>query len=78
MALLRKYFGLDAATLLTMRTETLAAISAAKKRGTSFSQPDISMSFPSLTELSDELAEITAALAYIQNTGTRITVGGLR
>jgi hypothetical protein len=74
MALMRKYFGLPVATLQTMQTETLAAISAVKVRGQSTSTPDLGMTFASLKDLGDDLAEINAALAAKQGTAPPFTI----
>lgn len=77
MALTRCYFGMDTAWLTTRRAELQAAISAMTTRGVSVSMPDVSMTFPSLTELRNELAEVNAALKAAAGTDNTIMVARL-
>jgi hypothetical protein len=78
MGLTRCYYGMDVGWLTTRKAELLEAISAATKRGTSFTQPDVSMTFPSLEDLRNELAEVNAALAAAGGNDNAIMVAKLR
>lgn len=77
MALTHCYFGMDTSWLATRKSELQTAISAATTRGQSFSQPDISMVFPALVELRQELAEVNAAIDAAAGTDNSIVIARL-
>jgi len=61
----RIYFDLPLEVLITMQTETIAAIQKATQ-GQSVSVPDFSVSYATIENLKNQLAEINAAIKYNQ------------
>lgn len=61
----RIYFDLPLETLVQMQQDTLLAIQKATQ-GQSVSVPDFSVSYASLENLQNQLAEINAAIKYNQ------------
>lgn len=60
---------MDAATLATMKTETVAALTAARKAGQSYGISGRSKSSVDFAALQSDLAEINYAIALLDGTG---------
>jgi hypothetical protein len=73
MAVQGVFFGLDSATITSIRTDAIAAVEAILKTGSSYSIGGRQLTRANLAELQMTILEATSALNRIAGAGTRIT-----
>lgn len=78
MAIKQTFFGLDAATLASLKTKYIEALEAVAVAGQSYSISNRSFTRANLSEIKDTLAEIQSAIDYTNGTAVTTTLPSFR